>query len=164
MTIYLKHSSIFVSFISHLKLRGVSLNTLKNYRSDLKFFAIWVSQKLGTTGIKTESLDEALPFLSTDLASEFKVHLKELSPSENTINRRLSALRTLSHFLVESQILESDFMEGIANIGSQSKNISDNYPSLAHFKRHLEEANVSPNTVKNYVSDVKHFLDWLESH
>lgn len=161
MVSYLNKSNIFAAFNRELAVRGVSPNTLKNYRSDIKLFSRWFGVKLQVDGVKTESLDEILPFLSESAAIAFKSFLVNRY-DKKTVNRRLSSLRTLSAFLVESLVLDSDFMANIPNLGS-TKDLFEKNPILGHFKKHLEEEKVSANTIKNYLSDVKHFLSWLET-
>src|SRR3990167_3387876 len=102
---HLNNSKIFSAFSSQLREAGVSKSTFKNYRSDLKLFTDWVFGVLLKKGVSPVSLDEALPFFSPELAGQFKEYLKEHSPSDKTVNRKVSSLRRLSLFLVESQIL-----------------------------------------------------------
>lgn len=163
MSYLTKKDSLLISFTNHLRVLGVSSNTLKNYRSDILFFSGWAKDRLKQDGIVAVAFSEMIPFLSPSLASEFKLFQSSNSQSRATVNRRLSALRTLSKFLVESQVLESDFMDQIANVGTVNESLGA-HPVLGHFKKHLESQNVSKNTVKNYLSDVKHFLSWLETN
>ena len=82
-----------------------------------------------------------------------------------TINRRLSSLRNLSDFLYSSQILDRDYMQGIQNVGIGTPTpmrVKDR-DIVERFRESLiKDENVSPNTVKNYVSDVRGFLAWIE--
>lgn len=158
-----KKSEFLDSFKRSLVSFGVSKNTLRNYHSDLGIFTKWLTSRLNALGIDSQSFDEAVPFLSNSYASEFKDFLAGQNHSEKTINRRLSSLRALSRFLVESQICDFDFMEGVSNIGTEPKQ-ELSHPTLIHFQKHLESQKVSKNTIKNYVSDVKHFLDWLKTN
>lgn len=156
--------SLIVAFIEHLTLLGVSRNTRKSYRSDLSLFKNWFTPRLKTQGVDIQSFSEGLPFFSAGLSSEFKDFLKKQNSSEKSVNRRLSTLRALSRFLIESQICDLDFMDGVSNIGSAVEDKLNTHPTLALFREHLETQNVSKNTVKNYLSDIKHFLNWLESN
>lgn len=161
MAYFNKKDSLLLDFIRHLSNLGVSRNTLKNYQSDIVFFSNWAASKLKETGIVIESFSESIPFLSPQLARDFKNSQSKQIQSQNTVNRRLSSLRALSRFLVETQVLESDFMDEVANIGTSDQFLGS-HPLLTHFRKHLEAENVSKNTVKNYLSDIKHFLSWLE--
>ncbi|MBI4157448.1 site-specific integrase [Candidatus Woesebacteria bacterium] len=161
MAYFKKKDNLFNGFIHHLKSLGVSVSTLKNYKSDISFFSNWVSLRLKQSGIVTETFSETIPFLSPKIAQEFRASQSSQIHAKKTVNRRLSSLRALSRFLVETQVLEADFMNEVANLGT-TENSLGNHPLLTHFKKHLEEQNVSKNTVKNYLSDIKHFLSWLE--
>jgi site-specific recombinase XerD len=81
-----------------------------------------------------------------------------------TINRRLSTLRHLSKCLVESQILDSDFMKDIENISLGRKQKVGVGPIVEDFRSYLEDQKVSKSTVKNYVSDINQFLTWIETN
>ena len=159
-----KADIVITTFIKHLRLLGVSPNTLNNYRSDLSLFSNWAKAMLRLDGITAETLSELVPFLSPALANKFKSSLSSGIHSENTVNRRLSSLRALSRFLLESQILESDFMYEVTNLGTRQDSSFRAHPVVGHFQKHLESQKVSKNTVKNYISDVKHFLEWFETN
>jgi site-specific recombinase XerD len=81
-----------------------------------------------------------------------------------TINRRLSSFRRLSRFLTENGILDSDYMNGIRNvgIGIPVKMQKISLDIVEEFRKSLlEEDKASENTAKNYASDVRSFLVWM---
>jgi site-specific recombinase XerD len=51
-------------------------------------------------------------------------------------------------------------MDGIVNIST--KEIPPTSPFIVQFEKHLEAEKVSKNTIKNYLSDIKQFISWLE--
>lgn len=157
-----KRDLIFSQFLGHLAFLGVSQNTLKNYSSDISTFEVWIKARVAEAGISAESLKDCIPFLSPEIASEFKDFLAQ-KHQKLAVNRRLASLRALSRFLTESQIMEFDFMDGVSNLGTQTSVLAK-HPVIADFRKHLESENVSGNTIKNYLSDVKHFLSWLETN
>lgn len=149
-------------FSDYLTRIGISGKTFKNYRSDVAHFTGWIIFRVRTFGVSVQELTEAIPFLSDGLAREYKTYLVENNVSSKTVNRRLSTLRHLGRFLLESQILDFDFMNGLQNI-TLSENVKPDHGKLiSGFQKHLEGQNVSRNTVKNYVSDIRQFLYWLE--
>ncbi|OGM88104.1 hypothetical protein A2594_01950 [Candidatus Woesebacteria bacterium RIFOXYD1_FULL_41_28] len=80
-----------------------------------------------------------------------------------TINRRLSTLRGFSRYLTSLQVLDLDFMEGIQNvgIGTPTKTQEKTQDIVDRFRESLsKDKKASPNTVKNYISDVRNFLAW----
>jgi site-specific recombinase XerD len=151
-------------FIEYLSSRGLSPKSHKNYRSDLGHFISWAILKIRSFGSYAETLTEIVPFLCGDLAQEYRSYMIENSTPAKTINRRLSSLRNLSRFLIENKTLDFDFTEGLKNVGSNTKKIATVSPVFNEFRSYLEEEKVSPNTIKNYLSDIKHFIDWLESN
>ena len=153
-------NKITKGFFEYLKNLGISKKTHKNYRSDISHFSAWLLFRLRHWGVIAENLTDAVPFLDTKLASEYKSFLTGNSVAEKTINRRLSTLRHLARFLTASQILDLNFMDGIVNIST--KEIPPTSPFIVQFEKHLEAEKVSKNTIKNYLSDIKQFISWLE--
>jgi site-specific recombinase XerD len=159
-----KSDSVKTQFLKHLELLGLSSKSLKNYRSDLTHFLGWLILKLRSTGSYIESLTEAIPFLSLDLATKYKIYMADNSIPVKTINRRLSTLRHLSRFLAETRVLDTNFMDGILNVNLNSNKKPDVNPIIGDFRQYLENEKVSANTIKNYLSDIKHFVSWLETN
>ncbi len=158
-----KSDLIRKEFIIYLNSLGLSPRSHKNYRSDLVHFLAWAILKIRSLGSYIESLTETVPFLNTELAQEYRNFMIGNSVPAKTTNRRLSTLRHLSRFLLGSHIIDHDFTEGIENVSSNPvKGVSIN-PIFSDYRRQLEREKVSPNTIKNYLSDIRHFLLWLES-
>lgn len=156
--------SIKKNFIKYLDSLGLSTKSHKNYRSDLNHFSGWAILKVRAFGSYVETLTEVIPFLSTGLANEYKNYMIENSVSSKTVNRRLSTLRHLAKFMLLSQAIDQNFMDGVENISSRKSPVKTKSPIVEEFKSHLEAQKASPNTIKNYLSDVRQFLSWLESH
>lgn len=155
--------SIRQAFSEYLTSIGISLKSHKNYRSDLSHFSGWLILKIKSFGSCIESLTEAVPFLSPEIAREYKSFMAENNIPLKTINRRLSTLRHLSRFLLTSESLDIDFMKGVENLSETKKHFSPTNPIVDDFRSYLESQKVSKNTVKNYVSDIRQFLAWIES-
>jgi site-specific recombinase XerD len=156
--------SVKTEFIKYLDSLGLSPESHKNYRSDLSHFLGWAILKIRSFGSYVESLSDIVPFLSAELCHEYKNYMTENSAPGKTVNRRLSTLRHLARFLTASQIVDLDFMNGVENVVLNVKKKPEINPVVANFKSYLEAEKVSPNTVKNYLSDIKHFINWLESN
>jgi site-specific recombinase XerD len=159
-----KLDSVKINFIKYLDSLGLSSKSHKNYRSDLNHFVAWAILKMRSFGSFIENLTEAVPFLNPDIAKEYMSFMKLNNSPEKTINRRLSTLRHLSRFLTASQIIDSDFMSQIENISHATKAKPQIDPIIKQFRAQLEAEKVSPNTIKNYLSDVRQFLSWLEAN
>ena len=149
-------------FFEYLESLDVSKKTLKNYRSDISHFSGWLFLRLRHWGVIAEELTDTFPFLNPKLASEYKKFLIENKTAEKTVNRRLSTLRHLARFLTASQILDFNFMDGTTNISTLPE--PRIHPLISRFETYLEEEKVSHNTVKNYLSDIKQFISWIEEH
>lgn len=152
------------NFVKYLDSLGLSPKSHKNYRSDLNHFTGWVLLKVRSFGSYIETLTEAVPFLSKTIITEYRAYLTENNIPPKTINRRLSTLRHLSKFLMAESAVDSNFMEGIENISENSSRTISALPLLEDFKGYLEAEKASPSTIKNYTSDVRQFLTWLESN
>jgi site-specific recombinase XerD len=156
-----KTANITEKFFEYLGDRNLSRKTYKNYRSDVSHFSGWLILIVRRWGVMASDLNDTIPFINKKLATSYKTFLIKNNLAIKTINRRLSTLRHFANFLLETQILDFNFMEEIVNISSSSK--LEGHPLLPKFEKHLAEEKASASTVKNYVNDVKQFLAWLES-
>lgn len=139
-------------FEQHLKLRGVSKKTLRNYRCDLNHFLNWSTRRLNTTNI--------LPYFSPMLVAEYKGYQIKTGVPASTINRRLSTLRNFARFLLIQGYLTSDPTQNLSNVVKERSWQEKMEEVLADFKRHLEGEGVKKATLKNYLSDTRQFLAW----
>lgn len=151
-------------FLNQLLAQGKSLVSIKNYKSDLNHFLAWAVLKLKSFGTYAESFAEMTPFINHSFFKEYKSFMVENKVKEKTINRRLSTLRNFSKFLYSEGVLDKNFTEGIQNVGigiptKAQEKVTD---IVERFRESLDkEKKVSPNTVKNYISDVRSFLAWV---
>lgn len=157
------NEQLISDFTAYLQEQGVSALTLKNYKSDINHFSGWLILKTRSLGILTEQLTECLPFISKKIGHEYRNFLLENATPHITINRRLSSLRHLARFLVLTQIIDFDFMAELPNIDYVTKKINP-FPLVNEFEQHLSKEKASQSTIKNYLSDVRHFLAWLEAN
>lgn len=146
-------------FKIYLKTQGASPNTLRNYIVDINHFFTWLGQK---TGIHHQVAGQAIFKLFTqETIGEYKTDLLTEKTPPSTINRRLSTLRKFSQFSQEQGWLETNPTSKIKNI-SQQETKSPAEKVLKNFRNYLEQEKASPLTIKNYLSDLRHFLAWLE--
>lgn len=156
----LEHNLIS-NFIAYLQDLGVSELTIRNYKSDLNHFSGWLILKTRSMGVSADHLAGCLPFLNKKIGFDYRNFLLQNATPHITINRRLSSLRHLSKFLVLSQIIDFDFMNDLPNLDSSRRKISS-FPLLDEFEHHLAKEKASASTIKNYLSDIRHFLTWLQ--
>lgn len=154
-------------FFNHLQKNGVSRTTLKNYKSDLKHFVSFISKQIVELGIFANELEGVVPFLTTELYFKYKKNQIVLGTATKTLNRRLSTLRSLSKFLLRLSLINFDPSPTLKNVSLplKPKPPQENKTShlLSQFKNHLISQNISQNTIKNYLSDVKQFFSWVET-
>lgn len=144
---------------------GISKGSLKFYRSDLSHFSGWLLLKLRSIGILVDRLVEAFGFINPRTGQDYKGFLIHNSASIKTINRRLSTLRHLAKFLEAKTILDFDFMESVGNVLPKKAEKQASFQALIEdFEKHLRLEKASKNTIKNYLSDIKQFMTWLETN
>lgn len=152
------------SFLEDLLTKGISPMSIANYRSDLNSFASWLTRKLKFLGIFTDNLSESIPFINPSTGTEYKKYLVTSNTVSSSLNRKLSTLRHLSKFLLTKGVLEFNFMEGVNNISSPVSHKLDLESITTEFRNFLEGEKVTKNTIKNYISDVKHFINWFNNN
>jgi len=115
-------------------------------------------------GLMPEELADILPLIEKRTGKTYKKYLVSSSP-RITSNRRLSTLRHFSLFLFSEGLLHIDFMKHVKNLDSKAVNTESSFIGLVDdFEKHLINEKVSKNTLKNYLSDVRQFIAWLENH
>jgi len=155
---------IIAEFENYLITSGISKRTVKYYRSDINHFKSWVLSELKSLGVIADDLSCAIPFLNETYAKEYKTYLVENKLSLKTTNRRLSALRRLSKYLLYSQIVSTDFAKDLTNTNPIKQDNVFSRNILQEFQKYLEAEKTSRNTIKNYVADIRQFIVWFEQN
>ena len=143
------------NFEKYLKECGVSEISIKNYLSDLTHFSNWLKVAAESWGASPENLTELTPFINSSTGGSYKKYLSNWSSSINTANRKLATLRHFFKFLYSNEILSFNFGEALQNIEEKK---SDN-ETINNFKEYLKKEGFTKNTIKNYLSDVRSFLE-----
>lgn len=149
-------------FKLYLQIQKVSPVTVKNYVVDVNHFLDWLAQK---TGIKHQIVGKAIFGLFTEeTLNEYKTDLLQNRTPLSTLNRRLSTLRKFGQF-GKNQGWLSEMPSITSEVFSRQTLASPPNCSLVlgNFQKHLEKEKVSQITIKNYLSDLRHFLNWLEA-
>jgi len=158
-------SSLPKSFKTYLLLNGASKNTVKNYLADLNHFLAWLELTLKGQNI---ALNRSVPdlfvrYFEPNYLAKYKNYLVQNQLPVSTVNRRLSTLRTFGNFCVSQAWLKENPAKKVANVTlrkTEDKRLKTEI--LEQFKRSLEEEKSSPITIKNYLSDIRNFLTWVE--
>ena len=141
---------------------GVSGKTLRNYRADLGHFLRWSKIHLESKEITIEDLESLLPHFSGYLVATYKTHHAQTGVPQSTTNRRLSTLRNFGKFLSASGITENNPTQLITNLKEELTLEQELEEVVREYAKNLEKENISAVTCKNYLSDVKHFVNWLK--
>ena len=143
-------------FKNYLKTQKISSVTIKNYVADINNFFNWLERK---TQIKYQVAGTAVLGLFTkETIEEYK---KDQIAPLSTINRRLSALRKFGSFIQSQGWINNNPASQITNSERKIKKEASK-DILNDFKQDLKEENISTVTIKNYMSDLRHFLGWLK--
>jgi site-specific recombinase XerD len=151
-------------FKNYLIIKKTSPVTAKNYLVDVKHFLNWLSQK---TGVKYQVVGKSIFSLFTEeTINEYKNDLLSEKTPFSTLNRRLSALRKFGQFGKEQGWLKENPAAKISNVNQETANQKENLTEqiLQNFQHQLTKEKASGLTIKNYLSDLKHFLNWVEAN
>jgi site-specific recombinase XerD len=149
-------------FKNYLQDQKASPVTTKNYLVDINHFLDWLAQK---TGVKYQIVGKAIFGLFTkETLNEYKADQLTKKIPLSTLNRHLSALRKFGQFGLNEGWLKENPANKISNPNSESSLSAEdqNIKILADFQKQLEKEKASSLTIKNYLSDLRHFLNWLE--
>lgn len=139
---------------------SVSGKTLRNYRADLSHFSGWAILHLRSQGAAIGDFDSLVPHFSSQLIAGYKGYHLENGIPESTINRRLSTLRNFSRFLLLQGMISEDPTKIVSNVKRELEDEEKIGLLVNEFGKHLQKDGVSKITLKNYISDIRHFLNW----
>jgi site-specific recombinase XerD len=157
-------------FKDHLLAEKVSKVTIKNYRSDVKYFINWfyvyVRAYLESVGGEdaTVSLIEVFILHSTNgLIEEFKQYLIASNIPLKTINRRLSSIRKFYAFCVKRGYLAENPSLSVSNHKDQVSSLpgrvkieeKDNH---VKFEEYLSN-NLNVHNADDIIEDYKEFMN-----
>ena len=155
----MNYKNITQPFSLYLKSQQVSQNTLRNYLSDIGHFFNWLDNYEFNLGSDNPNI--IAQKISKTTFKKYKQFLKKNSISAATANRRLSSLRQLSAFFASQGWTENDQAKKIANITTK-KEVNLSSQLITKFAKSLAKEKKSSSTIRNYLSDVRNYLDYLE--
>ncbi len=152
-------------FKIYLVTQNIQSTSIKNYIVDLKNFLEWFILHLKTNQIK---FDEQSPLsicalVSGDKIKLYRSFLEVNNTAVKTINRRLSTLRRLGSFIFLQGWQHTNPARDIDNSGTKQPPSAD-ITMLAHYKNDLLIEGMSKATVKNYLADIRQFLNFINSN
>ncbi len=152
-----------LEFKKFLLNKGYGSVTVKNYLTDFRHFWGWLELKLKSklSNFVIDGLSPSLiqSIITIDALQQYKEYLLSNKIPQKTINRRLSSLRKFCSFCINQHWLSENPAKKIENIQTAKR------PEhiLLEFKNSLLEERMNALTVKNYLSDIKEFLDIISS-
>ena len=153
--------TLLSSFRLYLKAQGKKENTIRNYLQDIDHFFSWLSSQIKDSSLQALLSDpnKIAQNITVKNLTVYQRFLEKNEVSPTTINRRLSSLRQLTKFFLSQGWLKEDPIKKLANI-SIEKETDKTSQILEKFAKALEEEGKSKTTIRNYLSDVKGFLEW----
>ncbi len=134
--------------------------TVKNYLADVRKFIHWFENRYN------HPFDPK--FVTFEVANAFKNQINSYSvedqqtgiaaPSARSVKRYLSSLRKFFYYLKSETIIASNPFEESVIKAKQAFDPLD----LKAFKDYLYISKASDLTIKNYIVDVRHFLNWAK--
>ena len=100
---------------------------------------------------------------SSELTSRSELNQVRSKPSLATINRRLSSLRRFGHFLFVTKLLPTNPTTHLTNLKNTQKSTTIRQ-ILDHYTTYLKSEALTESTIKNYLSDLNHYLLWAKDN
>lgn len=164
-----KRKEVFKAFTAYLtNVQRLSSLSVRNYLSDLNHFWDWLEKNRQLLTIDCQEklnltdLSDLSPIWSINIASleKYKNYILGVGSAKSTIKRRLATIRTFCQFCFSQGWLKQNLSLTLINpskIKIENKEIHD---IISQFGTFLRDQNASKNTVKNYVADVRNFLQY----
>lgn len=141
-------------FRSWLVSRRYSSSTVKNYIADLGKYLSFVS--------RLTSENTPVVIFSTSLISQYILSLR----GKNNSQRYLASLSLFCQFAADQHLVSANpfpiALNSIANPDSVPQVEISNLIDL--FRSYLVKNQISPITIKNYISDLHQYIYWFNSH
>ncbi len=128
-----------------------STATVKNYIADVRQFISWYESSLSKSFNPNETTQEQIKMFVEDKSKAYSVR---------SIERHLSSLRKFFHALKLQGAASQSPFDAMANSNGHTN--QDPW-HIKEFKDFLYVYNASNLTIKNYIIDVKQFLQWVET-
>lgn len=150
---------MLTAFSSYLSQRQYSESTIRNYCTDIRKYLDWHK----TTTSSTPSSNPSVYFYQKTLLTYFHV-----ISQESSFKRQLASLKLFCQFAQDQQLIHKDIFtlveKNFNNRNFQSiKKITNQELIIAEFKKYLHNQKASPNTIRNYLADVKDYLQWINA-
>lgn len=150
------------TFLSYLAKQGASERTRKNYRCDMLHFIRWTIMTIQNYQLPPPSShQELLGYITPEFLSDYRQCLRKNGIPTATINRRLSTIRTFFRCCLSHGWIQKNPAESLSNVLLKVEEATTD-EMLAQFSQDLAREGASKVTIRNYLSDARKFLFWLE--
>lgn len=151
------------TFKEFLHAEKISKGTARSYLSDIRHFFSWLKEFSEHHRTEIWKLDFAglLSQVNENLLEAYKKSLLANNVPAKTVNRRFSSLRRFGSFCQAQNIISLNPFDTLRNISSEQETGQKKSP-LAGFHLFLWQNKASKSTIKNYLNDVRQFLEWQE--
>ena len=143
---------VVARFREFLNSKGYSTPTVKNYLSDLRHLIVWIGNSYKEFRISLIT-EKNLRAYKADLKFQYRA-----KPS--IAARRLSSLRTFITWAEKEGLLTSDLLKALSPILRDT----DDSAAVSQFRNYLKTKSYSVPTIKNYLSDLRHLISWIEAN
>lgn len=146
--------------------KRISRSSIRCYLSDIRHFLGWQDFFLKSNHLYDslkESPSHSLSFLNyvnPSLLDTYKNYLVGNNTPQKTINRRFSSLRKFGAFSQEQGWLKVNLFDTLKNIPEEQKPFPESIYHLEEFKVYLWKNNLRKASLKNYLNDIKQFIEW----
>ncbi len=149
------------SFKNFLITEKVASITQRSYVSDARFFLNWYLSFLqNNLNLSSKSdFSQVFKTINAKVLSAYNFFLLENKIPLKSINRKFSALRKLGSFCLTQNLFSENVFENLKNLSDRPL-FPEHKCHLGQFKDDLLKRNLTKITTKNYLTDVKQFLDW----
>jgi site-specific recombinase XerD len=144
----------FKQYLLSLKLSAVSR---KLYFSDVRRFMVWLA----------EANNISFQEITLDLITSGKVYvsylavLKSMAVAPSMLKRTMASLRQLSTFITITYGVAAPSLDS-STPSTLETTVHCDY--IKHFTKYLNDAHLSPLTIKSYKSDITRYLDWAHTN
>jgi site-specific recombinase XerD len=121
----------------------------------------WVSIRFQNLGIKTHSDIDLISNITEKLILEYINHQLQNNIPEASINRRLSTVRIFFTAAMKSKTIGHNPAVNIKNLSAVKKKINNPVTLIGEFEAVLISEGAAKSTIKNYITDVDQFLNWI---
>jgi site-specific recombinase XerD len=159
--------SLLKLFKNFLYAEKISKGSVRSYLSDIRFFLCWFETFLKENHLLTIDFLQSLSLITPKVLESYKASLLTQQTPLSTINRRFSSLRKFGNFCQSQGLLiypEQDRgmspFDALRNISEDDKKLSEQRYRLKEFRLYLWQNQASQSTIKNYLSDIRQFIQW----